>query len=177
MSAVFKARAPWADADEILEEVVGNPRAWRAPALGRELNLSGAEWRKFRFRTIAPVDMTLEERRYYSRIISEGKRRQKRRLDGMATREEYLAAHSLSRDKPWEAEDISRKTWERRRNKARNQVDASLAAIKLTTVAATPASEKGLVLRPPLTPAPPDLYLRLYALGLLDDVPDLARAA
>ena len=85
----------------------------------------------------------------------------------MKPRAEYEAS-SLSRTQPWKAENISRAEWYRRRTEA----ETSLPAIKLTTVTGIPVSEPGLVLRPPLTPAPADLYLRLYALGLLDDVPD-----
>ena len=46
----------------------------------------------------------------------------------MKPRAEYLATNSLSRNKPWEAENISKATWYRRRTKA----ETSLAGIKLT---------------------------------------------
>ena len=45
----------------------------------------------------------------------------------MKSRAEYLESNNLSRDQPWIAEGISRRTWERRRNK----VDAGLAQVKL----------------------------------------------
>lgn len=38
----------------------------------------------------------------------------RRRAKGMATREDYLAAHATSREKPWEAHGYSRATWYRR---------------------------------------------------------------
>ena len=179
MSRIIQVRAPWADADDILEEVVENPKAWRAAALGREVNFTRSEWREFRFRTIAPVDMTLQERRRDSRALSNARQLQRRRQHGTKTREEYLAANSLSRDKPWEAENMSRAEWYRRRTKA----ETSLATIKLTTVTDRPVSTglegvqrrarsalgatlagleerkqgtKGLVSRPPLKPASPD---------------------
>ncbi|WP_353475486.1 hypothetical protein PVT71_18145 [Salipiger sp. H15] len=38
----------------------------------------------------------------------------RRRAKGMETREEYLAAHATSREKPWEAHGYSRATWYRR---------------------------------------------------------------
>jgi hypothetical protein len=124
---IIKLRAPWADVEAILEEVVGDPKRWRSKTLGKYLNLSGKEWRALRPRTIAPVDMTPEERADYSRILSNGRRLKKRRSKGMQRRADYLAANSLSRDKPWVAEGISRRTWERRRRR-----DASLAEIKIT---------------------------------------------
>jgi hypothetical protein len=83
----------------------------------------------------------------------------------MKTRAEY-EANSLSRTQPWKAENISRAEWYRRRTKA----ETSLAAIKLTTVSDRPvptglelveaeeiAGRAGLVSRPPLKPALPDL--------------------
>ncbi|WP_370286621.1 hypothetical protein [Pseudooceanicola nanhaiensis] len=38
----------------------------------------------------------------------------RRRAKGVATREDYLAAHATSREKPWEAHGYSRATWYRR---------------------------------------------------------------
>jgi hypothetical protein len=113
MPHVMKLRAPWAT-DKVLEEVLAHPRKWKSERLGRLVNLTGEEWRKLRIR-IAPVDMSKEERRDYSRILSNGKRLKKQRTKGMKPRAEYLEANSLSRTKPCVAEGISRRTWYRRR--------------------------------------------------------------
>src|ERR1700733_12148458 len=51
---IIKLRAPWADAEAIIEEIGAYPRKFRAGKLGQILNLTGVEWRQFRFRTIAP---------------------------------------------------------------------------------------------------------------------------
>jgi len=133
MSHVMKLRAPWAT-DKVLEEVCAHPRKWRSERLGRLLGLTGKEWRELRIR-IAPIDMSKEERRDYSRILSNGKRVKKRRTKGMKSRAEYLEANSLSRTKPWVAEGISRRTWERRRKR-----DASLAAIHKNNAQDRPAT-------------------------------------
>jgi hypothetical protein len=125
---IITLRAPWADVEAIQEEVFGDPKKWRAKTLGRWLNLDGAEWRALRPRTIAPVDMSDEERADYSRMLSNGRRRKKRKAQGMKSRAEYLEANSLSRDKPWEAERVSRTTWYDRQKKART----SLARIKVS---------------------------------------------
>ena len=101
---IIKIRAPWADAEAILSEVAADPKKWRAATLGKILNYTGPEHRKLRLRTIAPVEMTLEERAEYSRILANGRQLKKRRLMGMKTRTEYLAANSLSREKPWKVE-------------------------------------------------------------------------
>ena len=113
---IIKIRAPWADAEAIISEVDAYPKKWRATTLGKILN-SPERNRKLRLRTIAPVDMTPEERRDYSRILSNGQPTQVSGDEvGMKTRAEYVA-NTLSRDKPWEAEGISRRTWYRRRTR------------------------------------------------------------
>ena len=127
MPRIIKLRAPWADAEAIICEVESYEKKWRSATLGRELNLAGVEWRKLRPRTIAPVDMSKEERHDYSRILSNGQRRKKRRMEGMRPRKEY-EFKSLSQTKPWVAEGISRATWYRRRT----QDETSLAGIKIT---------------------------------------------
>jgi hypothetical protein len=133
MPHVMKLRAPWAT-DKVLEEVCAHPRKWRSERLGRLLGLTGKEWRELRIR-IAPVDMSKEERRDYSRILSNGKRLKKRRTKGMKSRAEYLEVNNLSQTKPWVAEGICRRTWERRRKRV-----ASLAAIHKNNTHDRPAS-------------------------------------
>jgi hypothetical protein len=134
---IVKLRAPWADSDKVLEEISAYPKLWKSERLGQILNFTGEEWRRLRIR-IAPVDMTKEERRYYSNVLAEGKRLKKRRMEGMTTRDEYLAANSLSRDEPWVAEGISRATWFRRQKK--NRAETSLPAIH-TNALARPVSQ------------------------------------
>ncbi|SDG52382.1 hypothetical protein [Alloyangia pacifica] len=68
------------------------------------------------------VSDDLARRLHLKQIHSEaerGRRRleresSRRRAKGMVPREEYLATHRVSRDKPWEAHGISRATWYRR---------------------------------------------------------------
>jgi hypothetical protein len=63
---VIELRAPWMTeqhAAELTEEINDNPRRWLAGELGRVLGLTGAEWRRRPYKTIAPIDMTLDERR------------------------------------------------------------------------------------------------------------------
>jgi hypothetical protein len=125
MPRIIKMRAPWVDAEAIIEEINANPRKWTSVQLGRELNFTGEEWCRLRIRTITPVDMSKADRDKFNRMRANERRLSKRRMDGMVTRAEYLEAHNLSQTKPWEAEGISRKTWERRRKR-----DAGLAHIK-----------------------------------------------
>jgi hypothetical protein len=132
---IIKLRAPWADAEAIINEVEGDPKRYRARHLGKLLNLSGLEYRQIGpFRTINPVNMSAEERAEYSRIRSNERRRQKRRMQGMKSRAEY-EGKSLSRAKPWAAEGISKATWYRRQAKEQTESkrETSLAEIKLST--------------------------------------------
>jgi hypothetical protein len=117
---IIKLRAPWALASlqGIQQELDTYPRKWRSNTLGKLLRLTGAEWKLLRTRTIAPIDMTKEERRAYSRALYRQRRQAKRRISGMVSRAEY-EEKSLSRTKPWVAEGICRRTWERRRNECR----------------------------------------------------------
>ena len=165
---IIKIRAPWADTETIIREVDAYPRKWRAATLGKILNYTGAEHRRLRLRTIAPMDMTLEERRDFSRILSNGRRRAKRTRSGMKTRAEY-EANSLSKTKPWVAEGISRRTWYRRQKE--NSRGTGLAGIKITMDrpdlcqqvgdVLLPRQGMGVVASPPLRsptqlPAPPE---------------------
>jgi hypothetical protein len=101
-----------------------------------------------------------------------------RRRKGVKPRAQYEAA-SLSRQRPWEAQGISRRTWERRRKAAAQSRDASLATgtllgngcphtcVKHTT--ASPHDTKEAISTPkdaiqPFTSLP--LELRLLALCL-----------
>jgi hypothetical protein len=109
---IIKNRALWANAQRLQEEIDAYPRKWCTNTLGRLLRVTGVEWRMLRLRTIAPIDMTKEEGRAYSRQLYRERRRAKLR---QVSRAEYLAANYLSRTRPWEAEGISRRTWQRRR--------------------------------------------------------------
>jgi hypothetical protein len=113
MPRIVKLRAPWADAEKTQEEIFTYTRKWRADTLGRVLRLTGAEWRVLRLRTIAPIDMTKEERRQDSQIRNRERQCFKRRKAGVKPRQEWEAA-SLSRTKPWERLGMSRRDWYRK---------------------------------------------------------------
>jgi hypothetical protein len=116
MTRIIRLRAPWLrDASGLLAQIDAFPMKWRAGTLGRSLNLRGAEWRALRLRTIGPVDMTKMERMAYSQALARERKKAKRRAEGRLVRQEWLARNSLSRTKPWVAEGVSRRTWERRR--------------------------------------------------------------
>jgi hypothetical protein len=122
--------APWADAEKVAQEIEACPQRYSSKQLGELVNLTGYEWRQYGIRTMKPVDMTEEQIEDYTRARREGQRIKKRRSKGVKTREQYLASHTLSKDKPWVAENISKATFYRRKKKA----ETSLAQVKLTTV-------------------------------------------
>ena len=117
MPRIIKLRAPWMDeaaAARLIDQIGAFPQKWRAGTLGQKLNFTGAEWRALRLRTIAPVDMTKQERAAFSQALARRRRQAKRRAKGKKPRAEWLAAHSARRRRPWEAFGISRRTWYRR---------------------------------------------------------------
>jgi hypothetical protein len=66
VTKIIKAHAPWMpqnEIDELLTAIADKPKSWHAKTIGIELNFTPSEWRELRLRTIAPVDMTKEERR------------------------------------------------------------------------------------------------------------------
>jgi hypothetical protein len=137
MRRIIKLRAPWmseAEAAQLLEKVETYPRRWRAETLGRLLNFTGDEWKRLRLRTIAPVDMTDDERRKFSTQLNTEKRRLRRLAKGMKTRAEWLEENN--RTKPWEELGISKATYYRRRSRnvpetPPNDHETGLAAIKI----------------------------------------------
>ncbi|MEX2167422.1 MAG: hypothetical protein WD852_10465 [Methyloceanibacter sp.] len=116
MLAWTRAHAPWLpDATKLAKAIAARCELPTARQLGRRLRLSDAERTALKITTIRPFDVSAAElvaRRLRQKIE---RRRQRRRKQGVRSRAEY-EANSLSRLKPWEAEGISRRTWERRRN-------------------------------------------------------------
>jgi hypothetical protein len=133
MPRIIELRAPWmneAAAARLLEQIEAFPQKWRADTLGRKLNLTGAEWRTLRLRTIAPVDMTRQERVAFSQALAQKRRQARRRAQGKKQRAEYLAK-SVSQTKPWVALNISRRTWYRRGKPTASVVGTSVDTIKI----------------------------------------------
>lgn len=101
-------------AETIISQAIDNPQRWRAERLGRTLRLTDAERSSLRITTIAPVDATKAERMQQRKDKARQRAATARIEKRTKTRAEYLAS-ALTASKPWEAEGISRRTWERRR--------------------------------------------------------------
>jgi hypothetical protein len=104
-------RAPWLDPRDIDRSQL---RPQKADALGCDLGLTSEARTRLGIHTIGPCDQT----RAYRLALAKERKREKdrvRRHQGRQPRTEYLASHSTSRTKPWEAEGMSRAKWYRLR--------------------------------------------------------------
>jgi hypothetical protein len=140
MARIVKLRTPWMEIDEVIrtfERINTYPRKWRAEILGRELRVTRAEWQRLGPRTIAPCDMTREERNQERKVRDRLRKRLKRRTQGRKPRADYLAA-SKTRTKPWEMSGMSRRTWYRQQAKLNG---TGVSPIILTKAADTPVPQ------------------------------------
>jgi len=123
---------PWMPGDELeayVRRVLAKPYKWSADALGAEIGLLDDAVRTLLgIRTIGAVDVPKAEREKRRAQRKAETKRAKRRAAGSKPRAVY-EAESLSRTKPWEAEGISRSTWERRRRGAKADASAGDASV------------------------------------------------
>ena len=134
MRNIIETWAPWMDAAEtysILQEIEQTPPSVRtrtAKNLGGRLNVTNDERERLRLWTIAPVDLTDHQRAEWRRAKRNERRTQKRRRAGIKSRTAFLAS-SKSRQKPWESQGVSRRTWYRRRKKLAQSVAQVVAQL------------------------------------------------
>lgn len=115
-------RAPWMRPDEmqkVIEQATTKPRRWRADSLARRLNLAWTERQRLRITTIGATDVTKDKRTVRravrKRIRDRLRAAARRRAAGCTPRSAFIAT-ALTTLKPWAAEGVCRRTWERRRN-------------------------------------------------------------
>jgi hypothetical protein len=125
-----------AEASAIIEEASTIRGYLSADGVAEFLRVSYAKRQALRLTTIGAVNVKRCDRKVIRRIRDKVKKEQKRRAAGVRPRSEYEAI-SLSRTKPWRVVNMSRRTWERHRNKAR---DASVSAARLLIGVDRPAS-------------------------------------
>jgi hypothetical protein len=125
-----------AEASAIIEEASTIRGYLSADGVAEFLRVSYAKRQALRLTTIGAVNVKRCDRKVIRRIRDKVKKEQKRRAAGVRPRSEYEAI-SLSRTKPWRVVNMSRRTWERHRNKAR---DASVSAARLLIGEDRPAS-------------------------------------
>ena len=119
-----------AEASAITEEASITRKHLTADSLARFLGVTYADRQTLRLTTIGSVNVKKGARKELRRRRDRMARERKRRASGMRPRAEY-EANSLSATKPWEALNMSRRTWERHRNRAPDAKTS--AAIFLST--------------------------------------------
>ena len=125
MIQASKDYAPWAwerrtNVEQVIDQILAMPARQRritARALGERMNVTNEERERLTLRTILPVDMTDEQLAEQKKAKDRARKRRRRQASGAVSRAEYLAA-SKSREEPWKADNICRRTWERRCRKA-----------------------------------------------------------
>lgn len=113
--------APWlanGRAIKLASEIAIKPIKLKADTIGRALNVDWKTRERLKIWQIGAVDLPADIRKIRRRMReTERMQRQRRLIEGRKPREQYLA-EALTTTKPWEAQGISRRTWERRRAKS-----------------------------------------------------------
>jgi hypothetical protein len=141
LARVLRARLPWMDESEfqsLVAEAFENPRFWGAQELAHTLQLTDERRSALKIKTIGAIDVSKRQRNKRRKVRNKEDHTAARRAKGVKPRDEWLAEHATNRDKPWEAENISRRTYFRRLAKAKTDgtatSDTSLSAMKLVSV-------------------------------------------
>ena len=147
--------AEWMSHDEahqLIDEINRTPTYLRKPTarqLGEKLRVSNKERELLRLKTIKPFDMTDKQLEEQRKAKNRARKWHLRRAAKKQTREVYLAGNSISRQKPWQTEGISRATWFRKRRAKSYETspsakqeshETSPSAVNLTISADTPVS-------------------------------------
>jgi F0F1-type ATP synthase epsilon subunit len=111
---------PVAHLRKIVALAIQRPALEKADALAVSIGLTYAVRMRLKITTIGACDVSKADRQ----LISKQKKRDRdriraakmRQIAGARSRAEYRAT-GLTATRPWEAESISRRTWERRRNR------------------------------------------------------------
>ena len=146
MPKAIEIWAPWmnpTEAGELIDAINLTPIWHRKPSgreLGLRLRVTNQERQQWRLWTIAPYDMTDEELAEQRRAKDRERKRRyrERQREGGATRAQWLAAHSISRDKPWLSLGISRAGYYRKL--AKDKVRQVASAMKLKQHRTQPVS-------------------------------------
>jgi hypothetical protein len=149
--------APWmseTEAAELIQHIERTPTPLRhrtAKDLGQRLNVTNAERERLALWTIFPANMTDAQMAEWRNLKRNRRRAQRRRWAGTRGCTTYVAT-SLSKQKPWQLEGISRRTWYRRRKMAQPvaQVVAQVNSYKWrdqTCATEQDATQQGLARR------------------------------
>ncbi len=101
--------------------------AMNADTIGALLGVTEDERRMAKAWRIGTVDGSREDRIEAAKVRHAERQARRRRESGAMTRNQYTEK-SLSAVRPWEAEGVSRRTWERRRNKGQEVEKMAVAS-------------------------------------------------
>jgi hypothetical protein len=140
MPNAIEVWAPWMqpqEAGRLIDQINLTP-VWRrmptARKLGERLRLTNAERERLKLWTIAPYNMNQHGLLQQRKAKAKARMRRLRLLQGRKPRAKY-EADSANRNKPWEIEGISRRTYYRRRG-------TSVCAVRLEEAENTPVPPK-----------------------------------
>jgi len=111
--------APWMQADEVkdlIQHLAVTPHYEKirtGEQLGRAVHLCIADRERLRLWRIKPMDVDDQQLAQQAKEREGARRAMQRRKKGIRTKEAYLA-ELAARPKPWEAEGISQRQWQRR---------------------------------------------------------------
>jgi hypothetical protein len=132
LTKIAALRAPWlkgAQLEYMIADAATSPRMWTFQELGDYMNLTEAERKDLGIRTIGTVDVTPRQRKQARKVRDKERKAKARRAKGAKPRDQYLAA-SKSREEPWKAAKISRRTWYRRLAKQNGTSPSTVNLIK-----------------------------------------------
>jgi hypothetical protein len=112
------------EARAIVDQARSNPRPRTPDGWARALNLTYKVRQRIGITTIGAVDVNKRERARLRRLKDRQRKEQQRRERGARPQ-----SASLARTKPWRAEGISRRTWERRRKRNDPAIRAATSAM------------------------------------------------
>jgi hypothetical protein len=134
MLCILDVWAPWMEENErkdyvrLVRGLDLYQRIMTSREIGRRLGLTNAERELLKVWQFLPIDMTDQQLAKHRKDKNNARRKAKRNK----TRVEYLSS-CLTATKPWKAEGISRRTWERKRVATRGRNNSIRAASILAT--------------------------------------------
>ena len=143
--AAIETWAPWLSEEEARERIdfLGlltiYERTPTARELGKRLGVTNAEREALKLWQFKPVDKTDEELAEQRKTKSRKRRKAAREKLGRPSRDVYLAKFE-SKQRPWEALGIHRRTWERRRAALGDAIIVS--KVESLTAASVPAESQ-----------------------------------
>jgi hypothetical protein len=133
-----------AEAATICDEAALCPHIPTAAQLGKTLRLTLDARTKLKISTIRPHNMSKADLDEIRRCKALVRKRELRRARGAQSREEYLAANSLSATKPWKKEGMSRAKWYKNRQRTERETSPSAPSLLVSEDRPVSTERQGL---------------------------------